>query len=327
MADIQTRKQEHIKLAQDPNSQSHDDLFTDIQLPYRALPELNLTDADTTTTLLGKKISQPLIIASMTGGSAHAETINRNLAEAVETCQVALGVGSQRVALAKPGAVDTFRLVRKYAPTAVIFANMGAVQLNYGHRIDSYRRIVDMVTADALYLHLNPLQEALQPEGDTNYSKLKEKIAALVEQIGVPVFVKEVGHGIDPQTFKDLVDMGVAGIDLAGVGGTSWAWIEGKRSGNELLTEWFKEFGIPTDRLLQNVKDIPRGKTKLVVSGGIRNPIQGLKAHTLGADYYSAAQPFLAPALDNTAAVIDLINTWQKGLQVAMFSCGIKGWD
>ena len=327
MTDIQTRKQEHIKLAQDPDSQSNYDLFQDIQLPYRALPEINLADVDTSTKLLGKTISQPLIIASMTGGSAHAETINQNLAEAAEACQVALGVGSQRVALVKPEATASFKFVRKYAPTAVIFANMGAVQLNYGHGIDSYRRVVDMVSADALYLHLNPLQEALQPEGDTNFSGLKDKIATLISEIGVPVFVKEVGHGIDPQTFKDLVEIGVAGIDLAGVGGTSWAWIEGKRAGNDELPDWFKEFGIPTDQLLQSVKDIPRGKTKLVISGGIRTAIQGLKAHTLGADYYSAAQPFLAPALDNTTAVIELINTWQKGLQIAMFGSGIKSWS
>jgi isopentenyl-diphosphate delta-isomerase len=326
MSDIEKRKLQHINLSLDPASQGLSDPFADVSLPYRALPELDLNEVDTATTLLGKHLSQPLIIASMTGGSEHARTINTNLAIAAEEAKVALGVGSQRIALVKEDAAETFKLVRKYAPKTVLFANMGAVQLNYGYSVEQYKQVVDLIEADALYLHLNPLQEAIQPEGDTNFKGLTEKIANLVKEIGVPVFIKEVGHGLDPETCKTLITIGVAGIDIAGTGGTSWAWIEAQRADNEQFAEWFKGYGISADLALQDLKGIDLAGTNIVVSGGIRSPLQGLKAHMLGADYYSAAYPFLKPALESPEALIQLIQTWQKGLQIGMFVGGIASW-
>lgn len=330
MGDIQQRKAQHIELAMEAGSQGGADLWNKYLLPYTALPELDLNEVDTGAELLGKKLRQPLIIASMTGGSQHAQTINTNLAQAAATMQVAMGVGSQRVALEREEARKTFQVVRKYNPKGVVFANMGAVQLNYGRSIEDYRRVVEMVAADALYLHINPMQEAIQPEGDTNWSGLLTKIEKLVKKIGVPVWAKEVGNGLDPVTAKRLIEVGVAGIDAAGVGGTSWTWIEGRRAGNENLTAWFGDFGWPTDILLPELVRVSKqskSEVKIVASGGVRSPIQGLKARLLGADYYSAARPFLEVALKSAEAAAQLAGDWERGLRIAMFGMGAKNWQ
>lgn len=326
MSDIIKRKQQHIDLILKPESQGFGNAFEKYRLPYRALPELDLTRVSTETKLLGKTLTQPLIIGSMTGGSQHSKTINANLAQAAKETGVALAVGSQRVALEVEEARESFEIVRKIAPSAVVFANMGAIQLNYGRKIDDYRRVVDMIKADGLYLHLNPLQEALQPGGDTNYAGLTEKIVKLVKELDVPVFVKEVGHGLDAVTTKILVEAGVAGLDVAGVGGTSWAWVEAERAGKPKLGEWFKDFGWPTDEAIIRLEKIKQ-KSVLVASGGVRSPLDGLKAHLLGADYYSMAEPFLRPAMESAESVINLINDWQRGLQIGMFVIGAKDWQ
>ncbi|OGD09548.1 type 2 isopentenyl-diphosphate Delta-isomerase [Candidatus Amesbacteria bacterium RIFOXYB1_FULL_44_23] len=325
MADISQRKQQHLELALQNESQGRGELFSDVQLPYKALPEIGLNDVSTEVELLGKKIKQPLIIGSMTGGVEHGKLINANLATAAAECGVAMGVGSQRAALVKDEVRETYTVVRKFAPEIVVFANMGAVQLNYGRGVEDCKQIVDMVNADGLYLHVNPMQEALQPEGDTNFRLLIPKIEKLIKEIQVPVFVKEVGSGIDVDAAQKLVEIGVSGIDVAGVGGTSWTWIEGKRLKNENLTKWFADFGYRTDELIPKLAMVKQ-KAKLVASGGIRSPIQGLKAHLLGADYYSAAWPFLRPAMESAEHTIALIKDWEKGLRIAMFGCGMEKW-
>ncbi len=325
--DIQARKGDHIRLCLDPRSQAEDAVFEAYHLPYTALPELALGDVDTSFKLCGKRLAMPLIIASMTGGSEHGRAINTNLAIAAERCGVAMALGSQRIGLEKQDAKDTFELVRKHAPTACIIANMGAVQLDYGHGVESYRKVVDMVQADALYLHLNPLQEALQPGGDTDFRGLLEKIQKLVASVGVPVFVKEVGHGISGDVARMLFDVGVQAVDVAGVGGTSYAWVEAERSHNDDFARWFKTFGIPTDQAVIQCAQAKITKSQLVIaSGGVRSPLDGLKAHALGADLFSAATPFLAPAMDSAEAVIEVIENWKKGLQIAMFAAGAKDW-
>lgn len=325
MSDIQKRKQAHIDLCLLPESQVGSELFSQYELPYRALPELRLEDVSVENELLGKKLKQPLIIASMTGGVAHAKQINTNLAIAAESCGVAMGVGSQRIALEVEDARTTFELVRKHAPTTVIFANMGAVQLNYGRSFDDYQRVVDMLRADALYLHLNPLQEALQPEGDTDFRNLLDKIAELVKKVSVPLFVKEVGHGIDVQTAQALIDRGVKGIDCAGVGGTSWAWVEARRAENLFYQEWFKDFGYRSDTLIEQYQELT-GDVYKVVSGGVRTPIEVVKAGALGAHMYSMAQPFLKPALESPEAVSEMIQLWERAVRTILFGCGCASW-
>ncbi|RJR26995.1 type 2 isopentenyl-diphosphate Delta-isomerase [candidate division WWE3 bacterium] len=325
MSEIENRKIQHINLAKDPQSQIGKEPFENVKLDYKALPELDLSSVDTSTNLLTQKITQPLIIASMTGGTSHAGKINTNLAIGVEETGIAMGVGSQRIALELEDARNSFKLVRKHAPNAVIFANMGAIQLNYGKSIDDYKAVVEMVEANALYLHLNPLQEAIQPEGDTNFQGLLDKIENLVKEIGVPVFVKEVGHGIDKESISKLVEIGIFAIDVAGANGTSWAWIEAQRRNSPNLSEWFKSFGISTEESLAYACEY-KDKIKIVASGGIRSPVHGLKARVLGADYYSAALPFLEPALDSPETVINTIKEWEKGLKTAMFATGRKSW-
>lgn len=328
LQDIQARKGDHIRLCLDPRSQAAESVFEKYYLPYNALPEVSLKEVDTSCRLFDKQLAMPLIIASMTGGSEHGRSINTNLAIAAEHCGVAMGLGSQRIGLEKQDAKDTFELVRKNAPTACIIANMGAVQLNYGHGIDSYRKIVDMVRADALYLHLNPLQEALQPGGDTDFRDLTDKIRKLVASIEVPVLVKEVGHGISGEVAAQLFEAGVSAIDVAGAGGTSYAWVEAERSRSQAFTKWFKDFGIPTD---QAVVEAAAAKTKrqqlVIASGGVRSPLDGLKSHALGADLFSAAVPFLASAMQSRQAVIEVIETWKQGLRIAMFAGGFGDWE
>lgn len=323
---MKQRKIDHIKLSLDEGSQSYLNPFDKYQLNYRALPEINLDDVTTGTKLFGKSISQPLIIASMTGGTQYAATINKNLAIAAEKTSVAMGVGSQRIALSSRSAIESFKLVRKNAPNAIIFANMGAIQLNNAKTFQDYRTIIDMIGANALYLHINPLQEALQPGGDTNYAGLIDKIAGLISKLRVPVFVKEVGNGIDEESAKTLIKAGVSGIDVAGVGGTSYSWIEAKRANSKNMADWFKSVGVATDQAIIGISKF-KSSIDIVASGGIRTPLDTLKAAALGADYYSFARPLLQKAIISSDETIEYIEEFQKGLQIALFSCGIKSWS
>jgi isopentenyl-diphosphate delta-isomerase len=333
MPDITNRKKQHIELAKNPESQINREPFADFNLPYKTLPEINLHDVSTEVKLFKKTLSQPLIIASMTGGSENSVTINRNIAEVAEELGVAMGVGSQRVALEVPEAKESFELVRKHAPNAFVFANMGAIQLNHGYNIDKYKQAVEMIEADALYLHINALQEAVQPEGDTNFEGLTEKIGELVTELKVPVFIKEVGHGIDETTTKNLIELGIAGIDVAGANGTSWAWIDAKRKEGGQLAEWFKSEGMTLEESLLNVRNVVSNADAsyndlvVVASGGVRNPIQGVKARLHGADFYSAAYPFLEPALEGPGKLAEVILDWQRGLQTCMFYMGVSNWN
>lgn len=320
---IKTRKEDHIVLSRDPNSQYTGSVFDKYKLPYEALPELALKNVDTSRAIFNKKLSQPLIIAAMTGGSDHSMQINSNIAMAAQECGVAFSVGSQRIALVLKESEDSFKIVRKLAPHAFIFANLGMVQLNYSVGINEIYKVIDLIEADALYFHLNPLQESLQPEGDTNFEGLINKLEKLISKIKVPIFVKEVGHGISGVTAQKLVDIGIKNIDTAGVGGTSWAWIEAKRRGVPDYENWFKKIGIETDESIKQVRQVlPQGGL-LVASGGIRSPIDGLKAILLGANYYSAAYPFLnAALLTGPEKLIEQISLWQQALKIAMFSAG-----
>ncbi len=322
---ISARKGQHINLCLNQDSQGSLDAFAGVELPYTALPEMSLDSVSTQTKLFGKTLSQPLIISSMTGGTEHGKKINTHLAQAAESMGVALGVGSQRIALEKPEVVETFTSIRKNAPTAVLIANMGAVQLNYGYNSSHYQAVIDMLQADALYLHINTLQEAIQPGGDTDFSNLLHKIQKVISDVSVPVLIKEVGHGIDARTAQALFDAGAAGIDVAGVGGTSYAWVEAMRAENTDFTKWFKNIGVTTEAAVRAIAPIKQNKL-LIASGGIRTPIQGFKARLLGADLYATTQPFLSAALESTEAVEKAIANWQKGLQIVQFVCARPHW-
>jgi isopentenyl-diphosphate delta-isomerase len=295
--------------------------FDDYAFVHHALPEIDLEEIDLSATLLAKRLAAPLLVSGMTGGTAEATRINRNLALAAERAGIALGVGSQRPALEDPAAAATYR-VRDLAPSVPLLANLGAVQLNYGVGPAECRRAVEMIGADALVLHLNPLQEALQPEGQGNFAGLGERIGELVRALEVPVIVKEIGCGISAPTARRLVAAGVRIIDVAGLGGTSWARIEAARDDDVEIGELFADWGIPTPESIRRLAAID-GLT-VIGSGGVRSGLDAAKAIALGADLAGLAQPFLGPAMESAERVGEKIERTLRELRIAMFCVGAR---
>jgi isopentenyl-diphosphate delta-isomerase len=294
-----------------------------VRLRHEALPEISLAEVDCSARLLNWRLSAPILISSMTGGTERAGELNRRLAEAAEAAGIALGLGSGRALIENPALFHTFD-VRAVAPHAVLFANIGAVSLNYGIGVDDVRRLVADLRADGLFVHLNPLQEALQPNGDTNFRGLLAKIAALCAAVEVPVVAKGVGSGIAATTAARLLDAGVAGIDASAAGGTSWARVEGKRSGDdrrEALAETFAGWGLPTVEAVRSLRARFPG-VPLIASGGVRSGVEIAKALALGADVCGLALPFLEAASESRAAVDELIAGLIDGLRIAMFATG-----
>jgi isopentenyl-diphosphate Delta-isomerase len=320
----QQRKAEHLRITMDEDVASGlTSGFERYRFVHQALPECDLATIDMTQTFLGKRLRLPLLVSSMTGGTEEATTINRRLAEVAQQAGIALGVGSQRSAMEQPGLADSFR-VRTVAPDILLFANIGAVQLNHGYGVDECRRAVAMVEADALILHLNALQEALQPEGDHAWSGLLTKIAAVCRAAGVPVIAKEVGWGIAPSVARQLVDAGVAAIDVAGAGGTSWSQVEMHRARTPLaarVAAHFVDWGIPTAECVASVAAALPG-VPLIASGGLRSGVDAAKAIALGAHLCGLALPFLKAAAVSTEAVGDAIDELATTLRVAMFAIG-----
>ncbi len=320
----EARKARHLDVCLDEDVQSALDPGWDgVHLQHEALPEIALEDVDTSAQFLGFALRAPLLVSSMTGGTARAATINRRLASAAERHGIALGLGSGRALIENASLLPTFA-VRDVAPRALLFANLGAVQLNYGVGIDDVRRMIEMLHADALFLHLNPLQEALQPSGDTNFRGLLPKIAGLCRDLAVPVLVKGVGSGISARTTRRLLDAGVAAVDVAAAGGTSWARVEGKRSGDdrrEALAETFGGWGSPTVEVLRTLRGAFPA-LPLIASGGLRTGVHVAKAIALGADLCGLALPFLEAADASEEAVDALVDALVDGLRIAMFATG-----
>ena len=323
-AATETRKSRHLDIClNDDVASTLDAGFAAVRLRHEALPEIALGDVSLATTFLGRSLRAPLLISSMTGGTERAKEINHNLARAAQSCGIALALGSQRAAIEKEELLASYA-VRNVAPDIALFANLGAVQLNYGVTIEDARRAVKGIGADGLYLHLNPLQEALQPHGDTNFRELLPKIAALTKAIGVPVIAKSVGSGIAPSTAARLLEAGIAAIDVAGAGGTSWARVEGKRSADPLrakLAEEFSDWGWPTARATRALR-VALPDATLVASGGVRSGIDVAKALALGADLAGTALPLLEPATRSADAVIETLVEILEGLRIAMFATG-----
>jgi isopentenyl-diphosphate delta-isomerase len=272
---------------------------------------------------LGKSLGAPLLISSMTGGTEQAKTINCRLAEVAQHYKLAMGVGSQRVAVENPQVADTFA-VRSLAPDILLFANLGAVQLNYSYGLDECLRVIDLLEADALILHLNPLQECIQPNGDTNFRGLLNKIAIVCSNLPVPVIVKEVGNGISAAIAQQLLDAGVTAIDVAGAGGTSWAKVESERALNEKqrrLGLTFAEWGLPTAECITSIRAIAP-EIPLIASGGLRNGLDVAKAIALGADVSGLAWPFLQAAAESADAVDALVQVLMAEITTVLFCTG-----
>ena len=322
MEPINQRKMDHIGIV----SANHGvdrwrGYFDRVQLAHRALPELNFSEVDPSITFLGKKLSFPLLISSMTGGAApEFVTINQNLAEAAEAEGVALAVGSQRVLFSDPAARESFDL-RALAPSTVLLGNLGAVQLNYGLGVDECEAVLEVLQGDGLCLHLNPLQELIQPEGDTNFSGLSEKIGGVAASLSKPVIVKEVGSGISAADTEKLIQEGIQYIDVAGCGGTSWSIVESQRSFDPELGELFADWGIPTPLALQKLKPF-RDRVSLIASGGVRDGVDMVKSVVLGASMCGIARPFLNPAMESVDAVRREIQRLKQEFTAAMFLLG-----
>lgn len=319
------RKSDHIRIAlsEDVEFRSVTTGFERYRLPYEALPEISRGEVDTSTSLFGRWLSMPLVISSMTGGTDEGAVYNRIFAAAAQRFNIAMGVGSQRVAFENPELAETFR-VREVAPDILLFANLGAVQLNNGCDVEFCVRAVEMIDADALVLHLNPLQEASQPGGDTNYRGLAAKIKDVCANVGVPVIVKEVGHGISGRTAGLLADAGVDCIDVAGAGGTSWARVEAYRAlppaaRTSPLTEW----GIPTADSLLAVRESAPG-VAVIASGGIRSGEDIAKSIALGATAAGMALPMLKAASVSAQALAEFIGRLKEELVTAMFCAGAR---
>jgi isopentenyl-diphosphate delta-isomerase len=323
----ESRKVDHIRI----------NLEKDVQFPrlstglenyrfmHQALPEIDLQEIDMQVNLVGKTIRAPILISSMTGGTDMARRLNRHLAEAAQTHNIAMGVGSQRAAVENPHLEYTYQ-IRDLAPDILLFANIGAVQLNYGYGVDQCRRAVDMLEADALILHFNVLQEAVQPEGDTNFAGLLDKVAQVCQKIGVPVIAKEVGWGFSEKNARDLANAGCSAIDVAGAGGTSWSEVEYHRAPTAFharVARSFADWGIPTaDAIQYAVKGAP--KLDIIASGGLKDGIDIAKCVALGAKAGGMAGNFLKAADESVEAVDDLIRELKAQIRITMLCSGAR---
>ena len=329
VAPIDQRKADHIKINLEKDVRSA--LTTGLEkyrFTHEALPELDLESVDTGLNLFGKPLAAPMLISSMTGGTAEAESINLRLAEAAQETRIAMGVGSQRAAIEHPEQARTFQ-VRRVAPDILLFANLGAVQLNYGYGIDECRKAVDMIQADGLILHFNPLQEAVQDAGDTNFANLSKKIQDVCKTIEVPVIAKEVGWGISERTATLLAECGVSAIDVAGAGGTSWSQVEMYRAPDEFTRELaatFVGWGIPTAESILNVRKAAPDMT-IFASGGLKDGLDIAKCIALGATLGGMAGQFLKAAAISTEKAVEVMKLTKRQIEVTMFAAGVGNFD
>lgn len=321
---VPDRKADHIRI--NLNEDVRSGVTTGLEryrFMHQALPELDLDAVDLSQRLFGRKVRSPLLISSMTGGTEEAARINQVLAEAAQEAGIVMGLGSQRAMLEDPAAAMSFQ-VRRSAPNILLFANLGAVQLNYGFSVDDCKRAVDLVEADALILHFNALQEALQPEGETRFSGLLAQVEQVCRRLSVPVIAKEVGWGFSDSAARKLAAAGIAAIDIAGAGGTSWSQVEMHRIKDESLARVaaaFRDWGIPTSESIRMVREAAPNVT-VFASGGLRDGTDIAKCIALGAQLGGMAGPFLKAAQNGTGAALQMIREVERELQICMFSAG-----
>ncbi len=330
MLDTQTRtekrKDEHLEICKTREVSSLSQAGWDqIRLPHCALPEFDYKDIDISCEFLGNHFKYPFLISSMTGGSPKGEATNEILCEFASARQIPMGVGSQRVALENRQNPELFGL-RKRHPKAILFANIGIVQFNYGVEIEDCEWLIEKLEARALILHANVLQECIQNEGNRNFSKLFEKISALKKILKVPVILKETGCGLDAQTCVRAREAGADAIDIAGLGGTHWGFIEGLRSPNRLkLGELFRDWGIPTVEALQKARAALGPKYPIIASGGLRSGLDAAKAIHLGAQLCGMALPFLKTASEEgIQGLNEFLDLHAEALKIAFFCSGAK---
>ena len=312
---ISNRKLEHLLICKNYDVEFKDKTtgFEDIELVHNALPEVDKNEIDLSTSVFGKKLDSPLFITAITGGHPASKDINKQLAIAAEQNNIALGVGSQRAACEHPELADTYFVVRENAPDCLLVGNIGAPQLNLSNKA------VEILDADILAIHLNPLQESIQPEGDLDARGYLDLISKITDLVDIPVMAKETGCGISAETAKQLADAGVSFIDVEGAGGTSWAAVETYRSDDKYYGELFWDWGIPTaisTAEVVNTVDVP-----VISSGGIRTGLEAAKAIALGADSVGMALPFLKKSISQED-LNQFIKKFNDSLRIAMFLVG-----
>lgn len=328
---IGNRKQDHIDICCNFTSDVVMDKttgFEDIQFVPNALPDIDFDKIDLSTKFLNHDFNYPIFISSITGGTKTAKKINERLAKLAEKFGIGIGVGSQRAVLEDDSQIDSFTIIRDFAPTTFVAANLGAIQFNNEFTIEHAKESIKMINADALILHLNPLQEVIQPEGNTNFNNLTEKIFNLNKKLKHPIIVKEVGSGLSYELVKILVDNKIAAVDIAGAGGTSWSQIEAIRAEQQGLIkqqktgELYKNWGIPTAVSTAEIANL-RDQIEIISSGGIRNGLQAAKALSLGAHLVGIGLPFACLAASGTEKqLIDWLEQFIHELKTAMFLIG-----
>jgi len=318
---METRKQRHIDVCLS-DAVDYQTVTTGLEryrLPYNALTQTDLGSVDLSTNFLGARLRAPVLIGAMTGGAELSGTINRNLGAAAQQLGIGMMLGSQRIMLDN-GVASTSFTVRDVAPDALLIGNIGLAQLN-DVVVGDLIKLLDAVGANALAVHTNPLQEAMQHEGDTDFSGSIARLRDIARSIGYPVILKEVGHGIGAAAAAELVDCPIAAVDVAGAGGTSWARVEQFVRFGEIRYPALAEWGIPTAEALLEVQhtlpDVP-----IIASGGIRTGMDAAKALAMGADAVAVARPLLAPAIESTAAVVDWLQRFIGELRVCLHGCG-----
>ena len=324
-SEIENRKSEHLRVCieEDVEFQQLTNGLEKYRFTHCCLPELDRSDIELGTTFLGKSLKAPILISSMTGGTELAHLVNTRLATVAQRYGLAMGVGSQRIALEQPELAPTFA-VRSLAPDILLLANLGAVQLNYGCGLEDCLKLVELLEADALILHLNPLQEWVQSDGDSNFKGLLAKIEQICAQLPVPVIAKEVGNGISAPMAKKLIEAGVAAIDVAGAGGTSWAKVESQRAKDNRqrhLGQVFADWGLPTAECITAIRSL-NSTIPLIASGGLKNGLDLAKSIALGADLGGLARPFLVAAIESEAAVDELVKFLIAELEIVLFCTG-----
>lgn len=319
------RKADHIRICLEQKAQAKKATagFGDIQLIHRTLPEVDCEKIDLSTSFLGKKLNAPLIVGAMTGGTKEAAEINASIAEAVESLGLGMGVGSQRAAIENGKLEPTYTIARKKAPNAFLIANIGGVQLVHGYGLKEAKRAVEMVEADALAIHLNAMQEAVQPEGQTDFKGVLAQIAKIAGDLDKPVIVKETGCGIAAEDAEALETAGVAAIDVGGAGGTSFAAVEYYRSKNrKIVDETFWDWGIPTAvSLIETTQTV---KIPVLASGGLRTGLDVAKSLALNASLASISQPILETAVKGSKPTEEHLSFLTDELRKAMFLVGAK---
>ncbi|HEX6983680.1 MAG TPA: type 2 isopentenyl-diphosphate Delta-isomerase [Balneolaceae bacterium] len=323
---IKQRKKDHVSLTTSGDVDYRiPSGFEDYRFIHNALPEVNAGEVSTEARLLGQTFSFPLFISSMTGGYTNAGAVNAIIAEFCQQYNLPFGVGSQRIMLENPDAVPSFSIVREKAPDAFIAANIGGAQLIEGLSLEKLEILVDSIEADAIIVHLNPLQELMQPEGDRNFKGVEEGIQQLCSDSDVPVMVKETGAGISAEVTGRLLKAGVKVIDVAGAGGTSWAKVENERAKSH-SNEAFNDWGIPTVECLRQISKL-KGEHKfgLIASGGVRSSYDIAKSLCLGADFTAAAQPVIKAVVnDGFNGLEKLYQNWKKQLVIILTLLGCE---